>query len=297
MKITLTGASGFIGQRLVKLLQAEGHELTILSRREHEGGGSRQVVWRPEQEDPPAAALEQVDAVIHLAGEPVAQRWTDDVKRRIRSSRVDSTQRLVRALSRGARRPAVLICASAIGIYGSRGDEVLTEASAPGAGFLEDVAVDWEREASRAEELGVRVVQVRIGIVLGGGGGALAKMLPIFKLGVGGPIGSGRQWMSWIHVDDLTALIAFALHHDALRGPVNGTAPQPATNADFTQALGHAVHRPALLPVPEFALRLGYGEMARVLVASQRVLPAAAERAGFQFRFSNLEQALKNVIS
>lgn len=298
MNITLTGATGFIGNRLVKRLLDDGHSLHLLGRRTNTGKGEkvRYSVWDTMQGPPPEAALAGADAVIHLAGEPVAQRWDAEVKRRIRASRVDGTRHLIQGLSTLSKRPAVLISASAIGIYGDRGDEELVESSAPGEGFLEDVSVAWEREARLAESLGIRVVVTRIGVVLGSGGGALAKMIPPFKMGVGGVIGSGKQWMSWIHVDDLVGLIAFALGQESNRGPMNATAPKPVTNAEFTRELAHALHRPALFPVPSVALKVMFGEMSQVLLGSQRVLPKAALDGGYLFRFPELGPALADIL-
>jgi uncharacterized protein len=273
MNIVLSGASGFIGSRLRPVLS--GHTIRSVS---HRTGG-----WDP-------AALGDADAVIHLAGEPVAQRWTPATKQRILDSRVQGTRRLVEALAGMQSRPKVLISASAIGYYGSRGDEVLTEASAPGTGFLSEVCVQWEREAQAAEALGVRVVMVRTGLVLDPKGGALQRMLPPFRLGLGGRIGTGRQWMSWIHVQDLVSLIAFCLDHD-LRGPVNAVAPEPVTNSDFTRSLAKALHRPAIFPVPSAVLQVLFGEMSEVLLASQRVLPRQAEAAGYPFQYSQLDNA------
>jgi uncharacterized protein (TIGR01777 family) len=233
--------------------------------------------------------------VIHLAGENVAQRWTAEARRRIRDSRVESTRNLVRALAKLERKPGVLVCASAVGYYGSRGDETLTEASAPGAGFLPDVCVAWEREAQAAEALGIRVVRMRTGVALDPRGGALKKLLPVFRMGAGGRLGDGRQWMPWIHLDDLAALFVFVLENP-VAGPVNAVAPQPVSNADFTRELALALHRPALLPVPALALRLLLGEMSEVLLASQRVVPQAAEAAGFRFRFPELGGALRDLL-
>jgi uncharacterized protein (TIGR01777 family) len=233
------------------------------------------------------------DAVVSLAGEPVAQRWTTAARERIRGSRVEGTRSIVEALRRNP--PAVLVSASAIGYYGSRGDEVLTESSAPAGDFLGRLAVEWEREALRAEEFGVRVVTLRIGVVLGEGG-ALAKMLPIFRLGMGGRIADGRQWMSWIHLDDLARLIEFAVENP-VRGTINATAPNPVTNAEFTRELGRALHRPAVFPVPKFALRMLYGEMAEIVSASQRVMPQAALSAGFRFQFPELPMALNQILT
>ena len=278
MNIAISGASGFIGRHLLKSLAHAGHSLRALSRHA-----------------PFAESLREADVIIHLAGEPVAQRWTAEAKRRILESRVVGTRSLVEALAALPRRPEALICASAIGYYGSRGDEILTESSAPGSGFLPEVCVAWEREAQAAEAFGIRVVRVRTGLVLGAGGGALPRMLPAFRMGVGGRLGSGRQWMSWIHLEDLAALFQFAVESQ-VRGPLNAVAPHAVTNSGFTRELARALRRPALFPVPEFALRLMFGEMADVLLASQRVVPAAAEAAGFRFRFSQLAPALEGLL-
>ncbi len=289
MRITLTGATGFIGKRLVAALLDRGDDLTILTRTPKAGNNPRYVAWD-------AAKSLEADAVIHLAGESVAQRWTAEVKQRIRASRIETTRALVAALERAPRKPQVLISASAIGIYGSRGDELLTETSKPGSGFLEDVCIEWERESQRAADLGIRVVNPRIGIVLGAGGGALERMLTPFKMGVGGRLGSGEQWMSWIHIADVVGLILFVLDHADLRGPMNATAPNPVRNADFTAELAAALHRPAVLTTPAFALKLAFGEMAAVILASQRVLPRVALDAGYQFQFQDLRPALEDIL-
>jgi uncharacterized protein len=280
MRIALTGASGFIGGRLVPRLLARGHECVSLKRGD----------WTAE-------SMDGADAVIHLAGEPVAQRWTADVKRRIRDSRTEGTRSLVGAMSGLARKPAVLVSGSAIGIYGSRGDEILTESCAPGEGFLAGVTREWESTADGAAPLGIRVAKIRTGIVLGPEGGTLAKLLPIFRAGAGGRVTSGRQWMSWIHADDLADLFAFAAEGASVQGVFNGTAPNPVTNAEFTRELAGVLHRPAVFPVPLFALRLLYGEMAEVVAGSQRVLPRAAEDAGFRFRYPKLRAALEALIA
>ena len=297
MKITISGASGLIGRRLMKNLTAAGHSMHVLSR--HAGTnlppGIKLSVWDPLKNQPPAESLGDADAVIHLAGEPVAQRWTADAKRRIRESRVAGTRNLVQALARLARKPEVLICASAIGYYGARGDEVLKETSAPASDFLAQVCQAWENEAQAAGPLGLRVVRVRTGVVLDTRGGALPKMLPPFRMGVGGRLGDGKQWMSWIHLEDLAALFQFALNRP-VSGALNGVAPSPAINSEFTRALAQALHRPAIFPVPEFALKALFGEMSQVLLASQRVAPAAAEAAGFQFRFPQLVPALNDLL-
>jgi uncharacterized protein (TIGR01777 family) len=297
VSITISGASGLIGRRLLKVLAKEGQSLTALSR--HAGTnlppGVRLALWNPAKGEPPADALREADAVIHLAGTPVAQRWSAKVKQDIRESRVAGTRHLVESLSKLKRKPGVLICASAVGYYGSRGDEVLAESAAPGSGYLAEVCVDWEKEALAAESLGMRVVRIRIGIVLDARGGALPRMLPPFRMGAGGKLGSGKHWMSWIHLDDLAALFQFALIKP-VSGALNGVAPNPVTNADFTRALAAAVHRPAIFPVPAFGLRLLFGEMSEVLLASQRVEPKAAESAGFTFRFPELAPALADIL-
>jgi uncharacterized protein (TIGR01777 family) len=297
MQVTITGASGFIGRRLLKTLTEAGHTLHVLSR--HAGmnlpKGVGLSVWNPVQGPPPRESLENADAVIHLAGEPVAQRWTPEAKRRIRESRVTGTRYLVEAVAALPRRPSALICASAIGYYGDVGDRPLDESASPGSGFLPGVCVDWEREARQAESLGLRVASVRIGLVLDPRGGALRQMLPPFRLGIGGRLGSGQQWMSWIHLADLAGLFQLALENPLL-GAVNAVAPEPVRNVEFTRELARSLHRPALFPVPPFALKILFGEMAGVLLESQRVLPRAAQSAGFRFRFPQLQPALADLL-
>jgi len=297
VKIAISGASGLIGRRLLKNLLAAGHSMHVLSR--HAGTnmppGVKLSAWDPVKSQPPEESLLEAGAVIHLAGEPVAQRWTADAKQRIRDSRVLGTRNLVQAIGKLQRKPEVLICASAIGYYGSRGDEVLNESSAPAGSYLADVCQAWEKEAQAAEALGVRVVRVRTGLVLDSRGGALQRMLPPFRMGVGGKLASGKQWMSWIHLEDLAAMFQFALDHP-VRGAFNGVAPYAVSNSDFTRALGQALHRPAIFPVPAFALKALFGEMSEILLASQRVAPAAAEAAGFRFRFPQLAPALADVL-
>jgi uncharacterized protein (TIGR01777 family) len=298
MNITLTGASGFIGGALVAGLKSDGHQLHILGRSAPRDAAVQFSKWDANgNQMPPVKAIADADAIIHLAGEPVGQRWTPEVKRRIRESRVTGTRRLVDAIAavESGHRPPTLIAASAIGYYGNRGDEIINEGSKPGKGFLPEVCVEWETASQAAANYGLRVVCLRIGIVLGHGGGALGQMLPFFRLGTGGRIGTGRQWMSWIHLDDLVGLLLLALNNQALSGPVNGTAPNPVTNSEFTQTLAEVIHRPAMFPIPEFGLRMLYGEMSQVLFESQRVLPDAAVRAGYQFRYPELRTALKSV--
>ena len=279
MNVAITGASGFLGRALSNRLRASGRSVTAVSLRTQ----------------PPPEIFTGCQAVVHLAGEPVAQRWTAAARERISNSRIQGTRSLVAALRKYP--PAVLVSASAVGYYGSRGDEILTEESPPASDFLGQVALGWEQEAHAAEQFGVRVVTPRIGVVLGRGGGALAQMLWPFRLGVGGRLGTGNQWMPWIALDDLVSLIEFAITDAALRGPVNAVAPNPVTNAVFTRELAAALHRPAILPVPAFALKILFGEMSQILLGGQHVIPQAALRAGFQFRFAELGEALRQVIA
>jgi len=279
MDIAVTGASGFIGHRATELLQARGHTIRPISLRSAPS---------PDQ-------LTGCNAVIHLAGESVAQRWTASAKKRILDSRVEGTRALLAAMREHP--PNVLVSASGIGYYGSCGDRILTEQSPAGTDFLGQVAAAWEHEAQEAEKLGVRVVRLRIGTVMGAGGGALSKMLLPFRMGLGGRLGPGTQWMSWIHLDDLCALILFAMGESTLRGVFNATSPHPVTNSEFTRALAHAAHRPAVLPVPAFALRLLFGEMSEMLLGSQRAVPEAALRAGFEFRYPEIGAALIQILS
>jgi uncharacterized protein (TIGR01777 family) len=278
MIVALTGASGFIGREVSRSLTAAGHMVRPVSLR---------GAVAPE-------ALAGANAVVNLAGEPVAQRWTPAARDKILRSRVEGTRALVAAMR--AQPPQVLISASAVGYYGSRDDEILTESAPPADDFLGRVAVAWEEEALAAEPLGVRVARLRIGVVLGRGGGALARMLLPFRLGVGGRLGSGKQWMSWIHIDDLMALIAFLMKESTVRGVFNATSPFPVTNREFTRALAEAVHRPAIFPVPAFVLKLMFGEMSQVLLASQRAIPDAAQRAGFVFQHPDVYATLAEVV-
>ena len=258
----------------------------------------RAVRWDPEAGPAPLEALRGVEAVFNLAGEPVAEgRWTEVKKRRIRDSRVVGTRNLVAGLRTLDRKPEVLVSASAVGYYGDRGDEELDETSPAGRGFLAEVCTAWEREALAAEELGIRVVCVRLGIVLALAGGALARMLTPFKMGAGGRLGSGKQWVPWVHIDDVVGALVHASRSTAVRGAMNAVSPHPVTNAEFTRRLGHAVHRPALLPIPKTALRIAFGELGEMLVASQRVLPRVAERTGYVFKHANLDSALAAVVA
>lgn len=285
MRILISGASGLVGTALSRRLSVLGHEAVGLKRQQ---GADKTTYDLPEG----------ADALVHLAGESIAEgRWTDAKKKRIRDSRVDLTKELVKKLGALEAPPKVLVAASAIGIYGDSGDALHDEDSAPGTGFLAEVARDWEAAAAEATALGIRVVHLRIGIVLSTEGGALAKMLLPFKLGVGGTLGPGTQWMSWIHIDDLVELLSFAVLQP-VSGPLNGVAPQPVTNRTFTKALGRALGRPTVLPVPGFGLRLILGEMAdALLLSSTRVDPKRTREAGFSFRFSEIDAALRDLFA
>ena len=300
MRVTATGATGLIGSRLVTALRDRGDEVTVLSRNPDKAASALSVDaerWDPTADAAPASALSGRDAVVHLAGEPIAQRWNDDVKRRLRDSRIDGTRNLVAGIEAADPRPGVLVSSSAVGIYGDRGDEQLTEDSKPGEDFLAGLCVAWEREAQRAEEHGLRVVNVRTGVVLDRDGGALEKMLPPFKLGVGGPVAGGRQYLPWIHADDVVALYLAAIDGETWRGPVNASAPSPVTNRDFSKALGRALKRPAFAPVPGFAIKALYGEMAVIVTAGQRALPERAHALGFDFAHADLDEALRSALS
>ena len=293
MKTLLTGATGLIGREVVGRLESA----VVLSRDPEQARrrlpGLEVHTWAPEAGPPPAGAFHGVEVVFNLTGEPVAEgRWTDERKQRIRDSRVLGTRNLVAGLAGLKSRPQVLVSASAVGYYGDRGNEALDETSAPGDGFLADVCVEWEREALAAERLGIRVVCVRTGIVLVRGGGALAKMLAPFGMGAGGKLGSGRQWMPWIHLDDEIGILLHAMKDARIHGAINAVGPRPVTNSEFTRALAHAMHRPAFLAVPKTALRLAFGEMSEIMTASQRVLPTEAERTGYTFKHPELAGAL-----
>lgn len=300
MRILVTGATGFIGRPLVSALIERDHEVVVVSRDPREASSAvplvhRHVGWNPSEEPLPAVALDGVDAVIHLAGETVVGKWTPEKKARIRDSRVLGTRNLVQAMRDRDERPRQLLSASAIGYYGERGDEELTENAGPGADFLSTVGVEWESEVGAAAELGLETVSLRIGIVLHPEDGALKQMLLPFRLGVGGPLGDGRQWWSWIHRDDLVRMFLTALDQH-WTGVFNATAPMPARQADFAKTLGAVLGRPAVLPAPEFALRTLFGEFAVELLSSKRVVPAAAIERGFEFRFAHVQRALLDLI-
>ncbi len=300
MNVTLTGATGLIGSGIVRALQARGDGVTVLSRDPDKARaalpGVEAHAWRPLDEPAPAAALSGRDAVVHLAGENVAQRWTDEARRGILESRETGTRNLVAGIGAAEPRPRVLVSASAVGYYGSRGDEPVTEDAAAGDDFLAGVCAAWEREAARAAEHGARVAMLRTGVVLDQGGGALAKMLPFFRLGLGGPVAGGRQYLPWIHAEDTVGLYLAALDGDAWKGPINATAPTPVTNRDFSRALGRALHRPAFAPVPGLAVRLLYGKMADIVTEGQRAVPTRALERGYAFTYTDLDEALRDTV-
>jgi uncharacterized protein (TIGR01777 family) len=296
LNILVTGTSGLIGSAVVPFLTAGGHTVVKLSRqRAGERGAS--AGWNPAAGEINLTQAGAIDAVVHLAGESVAQRWTPQAKQRIRESRVAGTRLLAAALARLPQPPKVLVCASATGFYGDRGDEWLDESGTQGRGFLADVVRDWEAAAAPAVESGIRVVHLRFGIVLGLNGGALKKMLPAFRVGLGGRIADGRAWWSWIALDDVLGVVHQALTNASLRGVVNAVSPTPVTNEGFTEALGRVLHRPAIFPVPRFAVELLFGEMGReALLASFRVKPVRLVESGFRFSFPDLEPALRHLL-
>ncbi|MFN7131048.1 MAG: TIGR01777 family oxidoreductase [Myxococcales bacterium] len=294
-RIAISGASGLVGEGLRAYLSTAGHEVLRLVRRREDAPDA--VHWDPAAGSVDRDALEGLDALIHLAGENVGARWTASRKQAIRESRVRGTRLLCEALASLRRPPRVLLAASAVGFYGDRGDEALDERSAPGDDFLAGVCREWEDATAPARDAGIRVVNLRIGMVLTPRGGALARMLPAFRLGGGGPIGSGRQWMSWITYDDLLAAFEHALFDERVQGPVNVSAPTPVSNRDFASTLGRVLHRPAVVPVPAAAVRLAFGEMGQALVlAGARVLPRALQATGFRFGFDALEPALRHLL-
>jgi uncharacterized protein len=299
MRALVTGGTGFVGPHLLHRLDRP----IVLSRDTEKARQQLSNVnanvreWDPNSGPPPSGVFDGVDVVFHLAGEGVASgRWTKAKKQRIRDSRVIGTRNLVEGLARAGHRPKALISASAVGYYGSRGEEALTEQSAPGDDFLAEVCVDWEREAQLAASLGIRTAMLRIGVVLGEEGGALAKMLPPFKLGLGGPLGNGKQWMPWIHVEDLASLFMHVARRDNIQGPLNAGAPGIVRNREFTKVLAKELHRPAIFRAPYLGLRIVFGEIAQVLFASQKVEPRAAMASGFNFHYPRLEEAMHAVI-
>jgi uncharacterized protein (TIGR01777 family) len=303
MRVAVTGATGLIGTALVERLQARGDEVTVLTRDEESAvqqlPGAVVFGWlRPSREPAPAEAFAGRDAVVHLAGEPIAQRWTEDARRRIRASRELGTRNLVEGLRAAPEpRPRVLVSQSAVGIYGPHGDEPVDEETPPASGdFLADVVVAWEAEARRAEELGLRVVSTRTGMVLAAAGGALEKMLPPFKFGVGGPVAGGRQYVPWVHLDDVVGAILFCIDDERASGPINVTAPEPVTNKVLSKTLGRVLVRPALTPVPAFAVRFLYGDMASIVTTGARVMPQRLAELGYVYRRPELESALRAAV-
>jgi uncharacterized protein len=304
MRVVVTGATGTIGRELISALLARGEEVVALSRdaaraRRALGDDVEPHAWpNPMAEPPPADALAGADAVVHLLGEPIAQRWNDESKEAIRESRVRSTRSLVegRVALAPDRRPRALLSQSAVGFYGPHRDERLDETAPAGSDFLAEVVVAWEGEALAAAASGVRVVVTRTGVVLSPSGGALAKMLPFFRLGIGGPVAGGRQYVPWIHLDDVVGAMLFCLGQPDATGPVNLTAPTPVTNAELSRVLGRVLKRPAFLPVPGLAVKSLYGEMAEIVITGQRAVPAVLERLGYGFRHPDLEPALRDVL-
>jgi uncharacterized protein (TIGR01777 family) len=296
MKILISGSHGLVGSALIKSLEAQNHEVFRLVR--YAPNSRSEVEWSPDRYSIALARIEGFDAVVSLAGENIAEgRWTDEKKRRIRESRVKGTKLLGDALANLSVPPRTFICASAIGYYGNRGDEMLTEDSPRGNDFLSDVCADWERATALAAEKGIRVVNARFGIILDQGGGALKKMLPPFRMGVGGKLGSGKQWMSWITLHDVIGALNFALTNEVLHGPVNYVAPNPVTNTEFTKTLGKVLSRPTLFPVPAFAIKLLFGEMGEtLLLGSQRVQPMRLAEAGYSFRHAELGAGLRDIL-
>jgi uncharacterized protein (TIGR01777 family) len=293
MRVIVSGGSGLIGGHVVGALRARGDEVTVLSR----SGAGGSIAWDPLSGPAPAAALEGADAVINLAGEPIAQRWTPAVREAIRLSRTTGTANLIAGIVALEQRPRVLVSASAVGYYGDRGDELLLEGSPPGDDFLAGVCSAWEAAALTAEPLGLRVCVLRTGVVLDRRGGALAKMLPAFRLGAGGPVAGGRQYISWIALRDLGDLYLAAIDDERYRGAFNASAPAAVRNADFSRALGRALHRPAVAPLPGLALRLLYGSMAQIVTASQNAVPARALALGHEFALASLQDALAAALS
>jgi uncharacterized protein (TIGR01777 family) len=301
MKVLISGVTGYIGRALTKRLHDAGHRVVGLSR---DPGSARRDMplldevfgWAPLTQEPPLEAFDNVDGVVHLVGESVAGRWTTRKKQAIAESRILSTRNLVGAIGQLQAKPLVLVSGSAVGWYGHRGDDELTEDEPAGADFLGGVCRQWETEATAAEGFGVRVVRLRTGLVLGPGSPFLKPQLPIHRLGFGGSVGSGRQWWPWVHIDDLTVLLAYALEYP-ISGPVNATAPEPVRQREFARTLGRVVHRPAFLPVPSLLVKLAFGEFSDELLSSKRVLSAKAQAAGYTFTYQSLEMALRDVVS
>ena len=298
MRILITGASGLIGKALQKSFEAKGYDLLLASRKEPKS--SDEIQWDPDAgfADDDLPRLEGLGAVVHLAGESISGlRWTDEKKKAIRDSRIHGTRTMIEAFARLEAKPEVFISASAIGFYGDRGDDEMTETSSAGDTFLSGIAKEWESEARRAEDMGIRTVLLRNGVVLSKDGGALGTMLTPFKLGIGGVIGSGKQWMSWVSLDDVVGAVSFAIENEKVRGAINVTSPHPVTNEEFTKTLGDVLYRPTFLPLPEFAINLVFGEMGdALLIDSTKVLPKRLTSAGFEFKYPDLRSALENAV-
>lgn len=296
MKVLITGASGLVGTELQKSFAEKDYEMLLASRKEPTDENN--IQWSIEEGFAEPEKLEGIDAVVHLAGENVSGlRWTEDKKKAIRDSRVLGTRNVVDAISKLKNKPKVFVASSAIGFYGTRGDEEVTESSAAGNNFLAEVSKAWEAESRRAEDAGIRTVLLRTGIVLSKDGGALSTMLLPFKLGVGGVVGSGKQWMSWISMDDEIAVINYVIENENIRGAVNAVSPNPVTNHDFTKTLGEVLYRPTFLPLPEFAVSMVFGEMGdALLLASTKVMPKRLQDAGFEFKFPDLKAAIENAV-
>src|SRR6185312_13383731 len=297
MKILVSGSHGLVGSAFIDSVRKDGVEVYSLVRGAPKS--DLEIEWHPNHADLKVSDIEGMDVVVQLAGESIAEgRWSDDKKKRIRDSRVNGTAMLSRALVKLNRPPQVFVCASAIGYYGSRGDEVLTEASSPGDDFLSSVCVEWEQATEPASNKGIRTVKARFGIILSTDGGALAKMLPPFRMGVGGRVGDGKQWMSWIALDDVVSGLRFVIETDEMSGPVNFVAPNPVTNSEFTKSLGKALSRPTIFPIPAFAVRVAFGEMAdALLLSSTRVNPVELTKAGYDFSHPHLAEALQSVLA
>jgi uncharacterized protein (TIGR01777 family) len=295
MNILVTGGTGFIGSALSSDLKKSGHIVTVTTRRKT--GSGKMLTWTPPDIIPPEK-ISSFDAVVNLAGDSIySARWTKEKKELIRSSRIGTTQALVRSIKKSADPPQVLISASAVGYYGPRGDEEVSEDTSPGSDFLAGVCKDWEAGAMTAKEWGVRVVIVRFGVVLGPGGGALQKMVPAFKAFMGGHLGSGRQWMSWVHIEDVTGIIKYSIENKSVEGPYNVCTPNPVTNREFSSILGKVLGRPSLLPVPGFALRAALGEFGDVLLTGQKVMPARILKAGYRFKYTEIDNALRPILN
>ena len=298
-RVAVTGATGRVGRHLVKALADRGDEVTALSRnpeRASESLGVQAIEWDPKSGGAPAEALAGRDAVVHLAGEDIAQRWSDATKAEISASREKGTRNLITGIFAAEPRPPALIGASASGYYGPHGDEPVDESSPPGSDWLAQVCVRWEQQTDAAM-LGLRVVKVRAGIILMAGGGALGKMLPFFRSGVGGPVGGGKQYMPWIHIDDLVGIYLAAIDNDAFSGPINAASPNPVTNKEFSRSLGKALHRPAVAPVPGFVIKGMYGAMSQIVLTGVRMVPGRAGELGYEFQHPDLDEALRDTLA